>query len=490
VGEIAALRDELAAAGVDHVVLAGMGGSSLAPEVICATAGRPLTVLDSSDPDYVRAALADRLDRTVVVVSSKSGSTVETDSQRRAYTQAFTEAGIDPAGRIVVVTDPGSPLEASAREAGQRVVLADPDVGGRYSALTAFGLVPSGLAGVDVGALLDDAESVTDLLADDGEGNPALVLGAALAGVDPTASTGRRDKIVLVPDGTTIEGFSDWAEQLVAESTGKQGTGLLPVAVDGPDAPELSDPASDVLPVHLVAVGDDAAGSEDAGEAATGDAGGDVAASVTVGGSLGAMMLLWEAATAVAGRLLGINPFDQPDVESAKKAARGLLEGSPDTSEPAFVDGGVEVRGTEGLLDGVTDLAGAVAALLGRLDPERGYLAVMAYLDRAGQAELAGVRPALARRTHRPTTFGWGPRFLHSTGQYHKGGPATGVYLQVTGSPAGDLDVPGQQFSFGDLIAAQAAGDAQVLADHGRPVLRLHLTDRAEGVRRLLEVLQ
>ncbi|MGN6301473.1 MAG: glucose-6-phosphate isomerase [Angustibacter sp.] len=490
VGEISALREELTAAGVDHVVLAGMGGSSLAPEVICATAGRPLTVLDSSDPDYVRAAIADRLDRTVVVVSSKSGSTVETDSQRRAYTQAFTDAGIDPAGRIVVVTDPGSPLEASAREAGQRVVLADPDVGGRYSALTAFGLVPSGLAGVDVGALLDDAESVTDLLADDGEGNPALVLGAALAGVDPTAASGRRDKVVLVPDGTTIEGFSDWAEQLIAESTGKQGTGLLPVAVDGPQAPELADPASDVLPVHLVAVADDAAGSEDAGEATSGDAGGDVAASVTVGGSLGAMLLLWEAATAVAGRLLGINPFDQPDVESAKKAARGLLEGTPDTSEPAFVDGGIEVRGSNGLLDGVSDLSGAVTALLDRLDPERGYLAVMAYLDRADQAELAGVRAALARRTHRPTTFGWGPRFLHSTGQYHKGGPATGVYLQVTGSPAGDLAVPGQQFSFGDLIAAQAAGDAQVLADHGRPVLRLHLTDRTEGVRRLLEVLQ
>ncbi|HEX3003490.1 MAG TPA: glucose-6-phosphate isomerase [Angustibacter sp.] len=495
VGEIAALRDELTAAGVDHVVLAGMGGSSLAPEVICATAGRPLTVLDSSDPDYVRAALADRLERTVVVVSSKSGSTVETDSQRRAYTQAFTDAGIDPAGRIVVVTDPGSPLEASAREAGQRVVLADPDVGGRYSALTAFGLVPSGLAGVDVGALLDDAEAVTDLLADDGEGNPALVLGAALAGVDPRAASGRRDKIVLVPDGTPIDGFSDWAEQLVAESTGKQGTGLLPVAVDGPQAPELSDPAPDVLPVHLVAVADDSAAGDDvaqgdAGEATAADAGGDVAASVTVGGSLGAMMLLWEAATAVAGRLLGINPFDQPDVESAKKAARGLLEGSPDPSEPAFVDGGIEVRGTAGLLDGVSDLSGAVAALLDRLDPHQGYLAVMAYLDRADQADLAGVRPELARRTHRPTTFGWGPRFLHSTGQYHKGGPATGVYLQVTGSPAADLAVPGQQFSFGDLIAAQAAGDAQVLADHGRPVLRLHLTDRTEGVRRLLEVLQ
>jgi glucose-6-phosphate isomerase len=208
-----------------------------------------------------------------------------------------------------------------------------------------------------------------------------------------------------------------------------------------------------------------------------------------VAGALGAQMLLWEVATAVAGRLLGINPFDQPDVESAKKAARGMLDGTPDASEPAFVDGGVEVRGTPGLLDGVSTLPEAVELLLAGLDPQRGYLAVMAYLDRAAQAELADVRPALARRTGRPVTFGWGPRFLHSTGQYHKGGPGTGVYLQVTGAPAGDLDVPGQPFTFGQLITAQAAGDAQVLADQGRPVLRLHLLDREAGTRRLLEVL-
>ena len=480
VGEVAALREDLGA-DLDHVVLCGMGGSSLAPEVICATAGVSLTVLDSSDPDTVRAALGDRLERSVVVVSSKSGGTLETDSQRRAYEQAFTDAGIDPTARIVVVTDPGSPLEASARAAGYRVVLADPDVGGRYSALTAFGLVPSGLAGVDVGALLDEAEAVADLLAEDAEGNPGLVLGAALAGQD-----GARDKLVLAQDGSGIPGFGDWAEQLVAESTGKSGLGLLPVVVASTDAPELTDPAADVLPVRLVSCSDETdeadADGADAAEVA-------VTTEVTVAGSLGAQLLLWEVATAVAGRLLGINPFDQPDVESAKKAARGLLD-APAAESPAFVADGIEVRATPGLLDGVDDLDGAAAALLAAIDPERGYLAVMAYLDRGADAALADVREPLARRTHRPTTFGWGPRFLHSTGQYHKGGPRIGVYLQVTAAPHADLDVPGQPFTFGELITAQAAGDAQVLADHDRPVLRLHLTDRARGVARLLEVLR
>ena len=247
VGEIAALRDDLNARGVDHVVLCGMGGSSLAPEVICATAGVELTVLDSSHPDQVRTALEDRLDRAVVVVSSKSGSTLETDSQRRAFETAFSEAGIDPAERIVVVTDPGSPLDEEARGEGYRVVNADPDVGGRYSALTAFGLVPSGLAGADIEKLLDEADLVSDLLADDDEGNPALRLGAAMAGTSPL-----RDKLVLLDDGTRLRGFPAWTEQLIAESTGKQGTGVLPVVVGGPDAAEVTEPLADVTVVRLV----------------------------------------------------------------------------------------------------------------------------------------------------------------------------------------------------------------------------------------------
>ena len=469
VGEVSALRDELREQGVDRVVLCGMGGSSLAPEVICATEGLPLVVLDSSHPDVVRGAVTE-LERTAVVVSSKSGSTVETDSQRRVFEQAFTDAGIDPAGRIVVVTDPGSPLDEQAREAGYRVVNADPDVGGRYSALTAFGLVPSGLAGADIEALLDDAEAVADLLAEDDEANPALRLGSAIGGTSPL-----RDKLYLVDHGTEARGLGAWAEQLIAESTGKDGTGLLPVVLPRPGG---RTPPTDATIVRLVPDdGDDSA---------------PVAAStVDVGGSLGAQFLLWEVATAVAGRLLGINPFDQPDVESAKQAARDLMSGSGgDEVSDDFADGPVSVRHLGGdWLGDATDVDAAVAALLAQVDPEHGYVAVMAYLDREGDAPFAQVADALAERVGRPVTFGWGPRFLHSTGQYHKGGPATGVYLQVTDTPREDLPVPGRDFTLGEFIAAQAGGDAQVLADHGRPVLVLHLTDHDAGLARVTRAL-
>ena len=491
VGEMAALRDHLAGQGIDHVVLCGMGGSSLAPEVICATAGVELTVLDSTHPDQLRRTLADRLDRTVVVVSSKSGSTLETDSQRRAYEHAFTSAGIDPTQRIVIVTDPDSPLDKDARAAGYRVINADPNVGGRYSALTAFGLVPSGLAGVDIEQLLDEAESVADLLADDDAANPALRLGAAMAGSEPL-----RDKLVLVDDRPWETGFADWAEQLIAESTGKNGTGVLPVVIpNDPDDrtnpdPEVSSPPPDSTVARLVddVAGDDAADHSEGVVTSSAD---PSRSEVQVSGSLGAQLLMWEVATAVAGRILGINPFDQPDVESAKKAARALLEATDAQADPpAFVDGAIEVRALGGDWLGETrTVSGALDSLLSQLDPQRGYVAIMAYLDRLADAPLAGARRAIARSTQRPTTFGWGPRFLHSTGQYHKGGPPTGVYLQITAEPAEDLAIPGRGFTFGEFIKAQTGGDAQVLADHGRPVLRLHLSDHDAGLAQLARAL-
>jgi glucose-6-phosphate isomerase len=471
VAEIEALRQQFLDAGIDHFVLAGMGGSSLAPEVITATLGVELTILDSTAPGQIRAALDDRLASTVLIASSKSGGTLETDSQRRAYEAAFRAAGIDPAERIVIVTDPGSPLEASAREAGYRVFLADPNVGGRYSALTAFGLVPSGLAGADIGELLDEADAISLNLAEDGSENFGLILGAALAGTSPL-----RDKTGIVSDGTHIVGFADWAEQLIAESTGKNGTGLLPVVLDL-ESPELTENLPDVQIVRLVAD----AGARHLHERHPGE--------VLISGSLGAMLLTWEYAVAVAGRLLGIDPFDQPDVESAKEAARGLLENRPVPEAAVFTEGGVEVRGTRDVVSGPGTLSSVIDALLA-LVGERGYLAVMAYVDRLAVPQLAELRDLLAARSHRPVTFGWGPRFLHSTGQYHKGGPADGVFLQITADATDDLDIPDRPFTFGELLQAQAAGDAAVLEQHGRPVLRLNLTNASTDVETLFSALR
>ena len=468
VAEIEDLRKSLQDKGVSRVVLCGMGGSSLAPEVICATAGVPITVLDSSQPDMVRASVQEQLDQTVVVVSSKSGGTVETDSQRRTFVDAFEKAGIDPTERIVVVTDPGSPLDEQSRKDGYRVFNADPDVGGRYSALTAFGLVPSGLAGADISTLLDEAASATEELGADDDSNPGLRLGAAIGGTQPL-----RDKLVFVDAGTEAVGFGDWVEQLIAESTGKQGKGLLPV-VAGQASVDTDEQTDDELVVHLTS-GDPGTLSGDA---------------VAVSGTLGATFLLWEVATAVAGRLLGINPFDQPDVESAKEAARSMLEsGTGAADDPAFTDGSIEVRASGDFLGSASTAADAIAALL-REVPKDGYLAIMAYLDRIADRSLADVRQLFVRSLHRPVTFGWGPRFLHSTGQYHKGGPEFGVYLQITTEPREDLSVPGRDFTFGDFVAAQAAGDAKVLADKGRPVLRVHLTDTEQGMSDLTQAIR
>jgi glucose-6-phosphate isomerase len=463
--QLAELRTELS--DLDHVVLAGMGGSSLAPEVITRTLGRPLTVLDTTDPGQIRAALHDRLERTVIVISSKSGSTVETDSHRRAYWQAFLDAGLTEAeaGRhFVIVTDPGSPLAATGREMGAYVLLADPDVGGRYSALTAFGLVPAALAGVDVAELLDQAEALFAYLGRD-DGNPGLALGAALG----AAVRDGRDKVAIAEDGSGIVGLGDWAEQLIAESTGKEGKGILPVVVESPTAPGAT--GRDVL---TVTVG--------GGLPPGGVPGGGITPHVAVNGPLGAQFLAWEYATALAGRVIGINPFDQPNVQESKDNTNHILSSGLPAESPSFVEGAIEVYGSS-----ATTVSDALNQFVASVDAD-GYLAVMAYLDRIADADAARLRPLLAG--DRPVTFGWGPRFLHSTGQYHKGGPQVGSFLQITGAVGEDLPVPGRPYSFGQLQAAQAAGDRQALAGRrGRPLLWLHLTDRRAGIAQLLEAL-
>jgi len=477
VPEILALRERLRARNVTRIVLAGMGGSSLAPEVIAQTAGAPLVILDSTAPGQVLAAIdgdaqAGDLTRTALVVSSKSGSTVETDSAKRAFEAAFRDLGIDPAERIIVVTDPGSPLDQEARAAGYTVFNADPTVGGRYSALTAFGLVPAGLAGADVSELLDEAEASLLEVSIDSPDNPALVLAAAIAGGEP-----RKDKLGLITDGTHIVGLPDWIEQLVAESTGKEGTGILPVVLL-PVSPEVDSQPADLQIVRFV----DEAKKFHLFEHHEGE--------ILVSGSLGAQFVVWEYATAIAGRMLGINPFDQPDVESAKVAARGLLDARPEPTVPAFAVDGVEVRVSDPALAASGTVAGVLDALWARL-PEDGYVAVQAYVNRLELGQLAGLRELVAADSGRPATFGWGPRFLHSTGQYHKGGPANGVFLQILEQTDVDLEIPGRPFTFGQLIQAQAAGDAAVLAEgHGRPVVTLTLTDPQIEVLSLFEAAQ
>lgn len=416
--QIEELRATLLARGIDRVVLCGMGGSSLAPEMICRATKVPLVVLDSSHPDMVRSALVE-LERTVVVVSSKSGGTVETDSLMRTFVAAFEDAGLDPHDHVVVVTDPGTSLDETASAQDFRTFRADPNVGGRFSALTAFGLVPSGLAGADLARLIDEAESA-DVLSPD--------LGVLL-GVAHRHGHGHLELL-----DTRGHGLGEWIEQLVAESTGKEGTGILPVVLEDESAP-----GAHSLVVHL--------GAGQLPEAPW---------AATIPEPLGAQLLLWEVATSIAGKMLEINPFDQPDVESAKAAAREMLSADGDVEPPRGID--------------VDALAEAF-----RLVPEDGYLAVQAYLDRWAHADFAAIRGRLSAALGRTVTFGWGPRFLHSTGQFHKGGPANGVFVQITDTPLGDLAVPGREFTFGEFIAAQAAGDAQVLDDRDVPVVRILL---------------
>ena len=471
VAEIAALRDELAAEGVDHVVLAGMGGSSLAPEVICATAGVELVTLDTTDPGQVAAALAEDLERTVLVVSSKSGGTVETDSHRRAYEKAFTDDGIDPKRRIVVVTDPGSPLQQTAEDAGYRkVFLADPNVGGRYSALTAFGLVPSGLAGADIGALLDDGRGWPR-----GAGHrrrrPTPGCGSAPCSGWPT--TPAADKVVFADFGSGIVGFGDWAEQLIAESTGKNGRGLLPVVVEGRRGPRLRRRRTGRDPGAPRRLRRRPTRRPPAGAWPRRGPLGRADAAVGVrhrGGRPDHRHQPVRPAQRRRGQEAGPRAAGRPDDDAGRRPAADRRRRSR-CSRTGF------------------DLGSAPATWPTRCEaffaaaPERGYVAIQAYLDRHADAAAADLRPAVAERTGLQTTFGWGRGSCTRPASTTRAATRTGSSCR---SPAdGRPQRPGRsrtgRTASPRCSAAQAAGDAKVLADKGRPVLHLHLTDRAAG---------
>jgi glucose-6-phosphate isomerase len=350
---------------------------------------------------------------------------------------------------------------------GYRVFLANPNVGGRFSALTAFGVVPSLLAGVDMEPVLLEAISAAELLRLDEPGNPALVVGAAMARTK--SSTGFKDKLGIVSVSGSIVGLGSWMEQLIAESTGKIGRGVLPVVLDA-SSPELKAPAEDLLTIALV---DDVA---------------KASFDVNVSGGLGAQLLLWEVSTVVAARLLGVNPFDQPDVESAKIASRAFLDNKSASKRSLFIDSEVEVSAKNMKLNSGSNLVDAFDLLLAAVR-DSSYFAIHAYLDRGRDQAFEGLRDILARVSGRPTTFGWGPRFLHSTGQYHKGGPAQGVFLQLIGTGDEEIAVPGRDFGFSELMNSQADGDADVLASAGRPVLTLRFADNQKVLAVVAQIL-
>jgi len=427
-----------------RVVLCGMGGSSLAPEVIAATYRKELFVLDSTDPVYIHHALAGNLRETVVVVGSKSGSTIETASQRALFAEAFRTLDLNPVDHMVIVTDPDSPLDKSARADGYTVINADPNVGGRFSALTAFGLVPAALIGVDASILLDAASDAK-----------AQIISSDIA-IDIAYLISSTGQYLTYCDSAEIPGLSDWIEQLVAESTGKNEVGRLPVVIENPKA---------------------AAGGEAFSISFSGDA------DLVITGELGEQFFLWEWVTALVGAALEIDPFNQPNVTEAKEATSALLtewNGVLPQFTADAVDGAVEIFGSG------SDLTTALRNFINEI-PAGGYVAVMAYLDRSGDRDLAKLREIIARKSNRPVTFGWGPRFLHSTGQFHKGGQQNGAFLQITGATNGDVVIPGQSYGFKTLIMAQALGDLRALAKRKYPLLRLHLSDRSAGIAQLLK---
>jgi transaldolase/glucose-6-phosphate isomerase len=467
------------ARGYKDAVLLGMGGSSLGPEVLSLilgnAAGSPrLHVLDTTDPGQI-ASVAAAIDpkQTLFIVSSKSGSTMEPELLRAYF---FDLAGRD-GSRFVAVTDPGSKLEARARADGYAQIFSgDPQIGGRYSVLSPFGMAPAAAIGIDVAAFYEATRPMVYACADDAPPahNPGVRLGAILG----EAAKAGRDKLTIVPS-QGLAPFGAWLEQLIAESTGKQGKGIVPV-----DLEPLSEPRSygaDRVFVHLHLEGDEDATLE-ARLKALADAGHPVVfIHVARRELIGQEFFRWEIATAVAGAIIGIDPFDQPDVEDAKVATRKLVDayeqsGALDPETPAYEDERVAIFAPRSSGGAAQDAVGLLSAHLANLRPGS-YLGILAYVERnaAHEAAIARMRGAIRDANAVATVAGFGPRFLHSTGQAYKGGPATGVFIEITRQADPDLSIPGHRASFGTVQLAQARGDLDVLAARGQSVLRVHL---------------
>lgn len=475
-------------AGVRNVVLLGMGGSSLAPEVFQRTfgtaPGQPVViVLDSTHPGAVRA-VESRIDLngTLFLVSSKSGTTTETLSLFRYFWRRMEHIS-GRGDHFVAITDPGTPLARLAREYGFRHTFEAPaDVGGRYSALTVFGLVPAALIGVNIRELLDRTSPMAEpspfsVSATD---NPALALGAALGEM----ALAGRDKVTFFAS-RGLEGLPSWIEQLIAESTGKDGRGIIPIVDEPAAAP--GEYGWDRFFVYLRLSADrapDLDGLVDALEAA----GHPVARLLLAGAEdLAREFFMWEIAVAAAGAVLGIHPFNQPDVQLAKELAQRAMQGGDGSGAQRKAAAAPEVLAAR-----PRELAEALRGWLANLRPGD-YLALQAYLAPTEEtsAALQEIRRVARARVGAATTSGYGPRFLHSTGQLHKGGPNSGLFLQLVDEPGGDLAVPETDYTFGTLIRAQALGDFDALTQRGRRALRVSLgRDVAGGLARIAEVLR
>jgi glucose-6-phosphate isomerase/transaldolase/glucose-6-phosphate isomerase len=468
---------EVRADGFRHVVLLGMGGSSLCPEVFRTTfrreRGSPgLIVLDSTVPAWVRRA-TQTIDpaRSLYIVSSKSGGTVEVMSFfKRCWAQVEGKRHGKAGDHFVAITDPGTRLHALALQHGfRRAFLNPPDIGGRYSALSYFGLVPAALIGIDLATLLNPAIDMMDACQTDAAVNPAAWLGTAMG----TLATSGRDKITLATS-PSISSFGLWAEQLIAESSGKEGRGIVPIALEPLVA--ASDYPHDRLFVVLRVEGDHNA-ALDRHAAALKNAGHPVITLPLANRyDLGAEFFRWEMATAIAGHILGIHPFDQPNVQESKDNTQRVLDKYKST-------GALE----EAPVPAAAPHSNPLPDFLQQARPGD-YVALMAYLDESPAIDtaIAELRAAIVERYHLATTFGYGPRFLHSTGQLHKGGANSGLFVQITAKTGRDVPIPGELFSFGVLAAAQAIGDLTSLHSHHRRAIRVDLgANPALGIRRL-----
>ena len=493
IASLAVLGGDVRSAGFKAVLLLGMGGSSLCPEVLAKTFGpQPgfpdLHIVDSTDPEQVMAACETvDLGEALVIVASKSGSTLEPNILKQFFfEQVRRVVGTDNvSSHFVAITDPGSKMEAVAKEEGFRYIYyGDPQIGGRYSALSNFGVVAATVSGLKVGKLLDEAGKGVASAKEPIQNNPGVQLGLLLG----SAANAGRDKITIFTS-PEIYDLGAWLEQLIAESTGKQGKGITPVDREAIGAPEVYGNDRVFAYVRLKSAADASAQADLDAKVAALEAAGHPVVTIEIEDlyEIFGQFFTWEVATAVAGSVMGINPFNQPDVEAAKIETRALTTEYEKTGKlperrPVLSEAGIELFATEAyaaLLRSQAPTDTLTGFLRAHLDQLRAgdYFAALAFLPMFPEHEAAiqVLRHRVRDSKHVATCLGFGPRFLHSTGQDYKGGPNTGVFLQITAKHAEDVDIPGQRYSFGVVIDAQAAGDLAVLEARGRRALRVHL---------------